>query len=98
MVRIIWTNQAVEDLESIADFIASDSEKYAILTIQRIYQKIKIIKKFPKVGKINQELNDETIREILVGNYKVIYKLVNNKVISVLTIHHTARNFPELRF
>jgi len=29
MVKIIWTDQAIEDINNIAEFIAKDSEKYA---------------------------------------------------------------------
>lgn len=39
MVKLIWTDQAIDDLGGIGDYIAENSEKYAKLTIQRIYQR-----------------------------------------------------------
>ena len=36
MVKIIWTERSLSDLEDIAEFIAKDSNKYAKLTIEKI--------------------------------------------------------------
>jgi plasmid stabilization system protein ParE len=36
MAAIVWTEQAYEDLESIADYIRRDSENYARLFAKKI--------------------------------------------------------------
>ena len=45
---------------------------------------------FPNSGKIVSELNKPDIREILFGNYRIIYR-VKNDLIEILTVYHGAR-------
>jgi len=42
MVKLIWTDQAIDDLGDIGDYIAENSERYAKLTIQKIYDRTDI--------------------------------------------------------
>lgn len=39
-----------------------------------------------------EEYNDENIREIIEGNYRIIYKILSNERIDIITIHHGARS------
>ena len=59
-------------------------------------QKLKLMSKFlktqTKIGKINLEFNDEHIRELIVGNYRVIYRIKTADRIDILLVHHGARN------
>jgi len=34
MVKLIWTDQAINDLAGIGDYISENSEKYAKLTVK----------------------------------------------------------------
>ncbi|HTC20827.1 MAG TPA: type II toxin-antitoxin system RelE/ParE family toxin [bacterium] len=52
MVEIRWTPQAVDDLESIADFIAKDSPYYARLFVINVLGVVERLPKFPKSGHI----------------------------------------------
>jgi plasmid stabilization system protein ParE len=33
------------------------------------------------------------IRELIEGNYRIVYRILNNELIEILTIHHSARDF-----
>lgn len=77
MVEINWTKQAVKDIENIAEFIAKDSEHYAQIQVQRFLLSTKPLERFPKTGKIVPEKQDPSIREILVGSYSVIYRIIS---------------------
>ena len=55
MVKLIWTDQAIEDLGVIGDFIAENSERYAKLTIKKLYDRTNILKEFPRTGRIVPE-------------------------------------------
>lgn len=92
MVRINWTKQAVSDLKSIAEYISGDSVHYAKLQIIRIKTKTKIIKSHNKIGRIVPEFEKSEIRELIEGNYRIIYKIVSSTQIDILTIHHSARD------
>jgi toxin ParE1/3/4 len=91
MVSISWTDQAVFDLTNIAEFISKDSPTYARNTVNRIRTAVNQLKQFPLSGRIVPETNLETIREIIIGNFRIIYLVVSAQRIDILTVHHSAR-------
>ena len=91
MVKLIWTDQAIDDLQNIGDYIAEDSEKYAKLTVTKLFERVQILKQFPNAGRIVPEQNDETVRELIEGSYRIIYELFQDDRIYILTIHHSSR-------
>lgn len=92
MVRINWTYQAKDDLKAIADYIAKDSKHYAKLQVVRLKNRTNILKTQARSGKIVPEISRENIRELIEGNYRIIYKIVEDNQIDILTIHHSARD------
>lgn len=90
MAEIRWTLQALDDVESIAGYIARDSTQYAQLFAVKVFDSVRRIKIFPKSGRVVPEINQENIREIILGNYRIIYRLKNNYV-EILTVYHSAR-------
>ncbi len=92
MVRINWTLQAKNDLQNIADYISKDSVVYAKRNILRIKNKTNILKTQIRIGRIVPEIENPNIRELLEGNFRIIYKIVSKNRIDILTIHHSARN------
>ncbi len=92
MVQINWTNLAVEDLKGIHDYISRDSKKYAKIQVLRLRTRTNILKKHPLSGKQVPEYNDDNFRELIEGNYRIIYKLVSVERIDILTIHHSSRD------
>ena len=92
MVRINWTFQAKDDLKDIAEYISKDSKRYAKLQVTRLKTRTRILKTQTRSGKIVPEINRENIRELIEGNYRIIYKIVQEKRIDILTIHHSSRD------
>ena len=90
MADIRWTDQAVEDLESIANFIARDSENYAKMFVNKIMNSLEQVKTFPMSGRVVHEFKQNNIREVILGNYRIIYR-VKDDVAELLTIHHSAQ-------
>ena len=91
MVKLIWTDQAINDLQNIGDYITEDSEKYAKLTVQKLFERTEILKQFPNAGRIVPEQNEETVRELIEGSYRIIYELFQDDRIYILTIYHSSR-------
>lgn len=91
MVRLSWTKQAVSDLKDIADYISRDSKRYAGLLVHRIQAKARLLKIQPDSGRILAELERKDVRELLEGNYRIIYRKIKSSQIEILTIHHSAR-------
>jgi toxin ParE1/3/4 len=92
MVKLIWTDQAIEDLGDIGDFIAENSERYAKLTIKKLYDRTNILKEFPRTGRIVPEKNEENVRELIEGNYRIIYEITSDNLIYILTVHHSSKD------
>lgn len=49
------------------------------------------------IGRIVPEINIENYREIIYGNYRIIYEY-NDKVVNILTVHHSARDLRKRGF
>jgi plasmid stabilization system protein ParE len=69
------------------EFIAQDSVYYADLTARGILDAPKRLKKFPYSGRIVPEFCDTTIREIIHGSYRTIYKIDESRCFVVSVIH-----------
>ena len=95
MVKINWTNLAVEDLKSVFDYISRDSFRYAKIQISRLNSRTQILKTLPNAGKVVPEFENEKLRELIEGNYRIIYKVVNTSKIDILTIHNSAKDLTE---
>ena len=91
MVRITWTHQSVKDLENIYEYISKDSVKYARIQIIRIRDRVKILKSHPEAGRVVPETAEASIREIISGSFRIIYRIKEDKLIEIITIHHSAR-------
>ena len=88
--KLIWSPQAIEDIQAIAEYIARDSTVYAESTVERIFQAPERLTEFPKLGRVVPEKNDETIREVLVFQYRIIYEIVASEI-HILTVVHGKR-------
>ena len=91
MVRINWLTSAKEDLKEIHDYISLDSKRYAQLQVERIKERTTILKSQIRSGKIVEELNIENVRELVEGNYRIVYRIINNDELDIILIHHSAR-------
>ena len=92
MVRIKWLKSAKLDLKEIQEFIALDSKKYARFQIEKIQKKTEILKEGNVVGKKVFEINHEDVRELIEGDYRIIYRIISKNEIHILLIHHGARD------
>ncbi|MCE9600512.1 MAG: type II toxin-antitoxin system RelE/ParE family toxin [Spirochaetia bacterium] len=93
--EVIWSPRSRADLQSIFDFIAKDSVRYAQHTIDRIFKIADGIPDFPLLGRIVPEFEVPTIRERIMGNYRIVYR-VKDTEIQILTVHHSARLMGDL--
>lgn len=90
MAEIRWTQQAADDLEAITEFIANDSEYYAQLFAMDVLQAVDRLVDFPESGRIVPEANNPIIREIILGNYRIVYRF-RKETVELLTVYHGAR-------
>jgi toxin ParE1/3/4 len=96
MVKIIWSRKSSNDLKNIYNYIAQNSLFFAKKTIDKLYIRTQILKDFPEIGKIVPEFEVEHIRELIEGNYRIIYKITGSKNIEIVTIWHSSRDLNKL--
>jgi len=94
MGKISWSETSIEDLIRIAQFHDIYSEQYSSAITTRLFQKPNILKTMPRIGRIVPESDDENIRELIEGNYRIIYALSEHDDIEILTVHHSSRPLP----
>ena len=98
MAVINWTHRSVNDLKNIAEFIEKDSVKYASLTIQRLMNAVYLLEENSRIGrKVPEVGHKDKIREIIQGNYRIIYQIANEDLINILTVHHSSRKLTKSR-
>ena len=93
----MWLKSAKNDLKSIYEYIALDSKRYAKYHVNQIHEGTKILTNHPTAGKIVSEYENEAIRELVYGQYRIIYRIINSNLIHILLIHHGARKFPRIK-
>ena len=90
MAEVRWAPQAADDLEAIAGLIAQDSPHYASLFVMDVLTAVERVASFPHSGRVVPETRDPSLRETILGNYRIIYR-VRRELVEVLTVYHGAR-------
>src|ERR1044072_2403552 len=91
MVKVKWTDRSQRDLRNIREYIAVDSTYYASKFIEKLILNVSNkLKSHPHIGKIVPEIDQQYIREIKYGAYRIIYKVLTDEL-HILTVWHSAR-------
>ena len=93
-MKILWSPQSLRDLQAIHEYIARDSGHYADLTVARIFAGVERLVQFPNSGRVVPERNQPEIREIIVGRFRVVYRM-RESTIEIATVFRASREFPE---
>ena len=90
-----WAQVAWDDLEQIANYVARDSEYYAAALVRRIREAARSLESLSERGRVVPELGDPNVRELIVGNYRLIHE-VTPETIFILGVIHGARDLAAL--
>ena len=86
-MKIIWSPLAVDQVRDIASYIALDKPSVAVQWAEKIFNSVEILYDNPESGRIVPEVKRKEIRELVQGNYRVIYKIKSKeKEILVLIV------------
>lgn len=85
--RVAWTATAWRDLERVADYIAEDSPGYAAALVRRVRDRARSLEELAERGRVVPELDDPRVRELLVGNYRLVYEADKESVYALGLIH-----------
>lgn len=84
---LIWSPEAIEDIEAIAAYVERDSPWYAKAVVSKLIETAEWIPDYPQLGRVVPELGDASIRERLVHRHRLIYRLERDRAIVLAVIH-----------
>ena len=93
MAKLIWSPRALADLDAACEYIARDSAQYAYLFAERVVAVIETIPQQPWLGAVVPEYRQEELRERLFQNYRIVYRVHDDRV-EIVAIVHAARLLP----
>jgi plasmid stabilization system protein ParE len=90
-MKLIWTDPSIEDLRAVRDYIARDSDYYAADLVAQLVLSVEKLLRFPRLGRVVPEAQDENIRQLVHQNYRIIYRIAGERI-EILTIVHGSRD------
>jgi len=90
-MNVYWTETAIQHLSSLYTYLSQTSPAYAQRTVDRITRRSQQIATFPNSGRVFPEFDNDRIREIIEGKYRIIYTLQSNQI-EVLAVLHGAQS------
>lgn len=94
-MKIVWSPLSFERLENIYEFISDKDPVAAKNLINRIFERVESLNRFPERGRKVPEINRDEIREVFVSEYRIIYQ-IEPKKISILTIKNFKQLLPKM--
>jgi len=93
-MNIIWTRLAFQRLLEIEEFIARDHPGVAQSHTDRLLFETDKLGDFPKMGRLVPELPAGSLRELIISNYRIVYR-IDHETIHVLTVFESHKLFPK---
>ncbi len=76
-----FSQQALDDLRTIARYIARDNPRAAMTWVAKLRAQAELAAFFPRAGRIVPELGDESVREVFVRTYRIIYEIKGEELV-----------------
>jgi toxin ParE1/3/4 len=86
-----WTAHALAQLRHIHDYIAQDSAFYAKRVAEELVQRTVGLDELPRTGRVVPELNDDSVREVGLYSYRILYQITTPHI-DVLAVIHKRRD------
>ncbi len=92
-MKIIWSPLALERTGEIVAYIARDNPTAAEKWVEDVFTKVGKLTEFPESGRQLPETRRTNLREIVFGNYRIIYRLREEKIV-ILTVRYFRQILP----
>lgn len=93
-MKVVWTQTAIEHLVSIYEYVARDSQTYALRMIDRLTRRTEQIGLFPESGRTVSEFDSPEVREVFESPYRIIYRIRPDQI-DVVAVLHAARRISD---
>lgn len=96
--QVTLAPSARRDLEEIVRYISLDAPDRALEFGRLLMAKTKSLVRFPEMGRLVPELGNPIVREIIVGSYRVIYRVNHQRqTIEIIRFWHGRRGTPDVQ-
>lgn len=85
-MKLIWSPLSIQRVQEIADYIAADKISAADTWVDSMFNKVEKLKSEPEIGR-------SAIRELIFGNYRIIYTISKQQIL-ILTVRHFKQILP----
>lgn len=83
--KVLWTENAIEDLLTIKEYISEDSPARAESWILELFNSGESLVNLPIRGRIVPEFKQEKLRELLIDNYRLVYRIKKTSI-EIITV------------
>lgn len=91
-MKIQFTTRSKSDIAEIVELVSQDNPQTARNLANSLFTSIKQLIDFPEIGRVVPEYSEETIREIIFSQYRIVYKINKfNQEIYIITVYHSRR-------
>lgn len=95
--QVKLSRSAQSDIEDIVRYISIDDPDRALRFGRFLIHHAKGLAQFPERGRVVPEFDDDSIRELIVKRYRIVYRLIHNdRLVEVVRFWHAARDTPSL--
>jgi len=92
VTRVCWSPLAAATFEEFFDFIHRDKPEAAHRWATVLFELVDSLAELPRRGRIVPEAGREDVRELIYGNYRLIYR-IGSESVEVLTLRHGRQIF-----
>jgi addiction module RelE/StbE family toxin len=90
--QVIWSRSSLDDVDQIAQFISRDSPDQAALFVARLIEAADRLALFPRSGRVIPEIGGEDCRQVIYGDYRILYRVQGGDV-WITAVLHGARDW-----
>lgn len=98
MAKLIWTEESLDQLRRIGDYLSEHSPEAAATVTEGVWQKAQVLSDFPEIGWRHHEIENRNVRSILYGHYRIVYEIESADAIRILSVIHTSMEIKRFRF
>ena len=88
--RVLWTLPALNGLKRIALYIRAENPPAAKRFATHVRKKVDRLSHFPQLGRVVPEFPESGLRELIHGNYRIIYR-VHPDTVAIVSVYHGQR-------
>jgi plasmid stabilization system protein ParE len=98
MAEIIWTERASQWMQDIYNHIAEDNPVAAMRMVESIQKKAMLLSKFPELGYRYEGSDNQNLRILLYGHYRIAYLIKHDRTIEITGVFHAALDMERYLF